>query len=80
MSVIHHLPISLSIPDQRNAMTLELMQEMISALCALGKDAESQPAAHHYASEVMSHNGIMVDAQEGFTAFVEKRKPHWTEK
>lgn len=40
----------------------------------------SQHEAYDYTREIMAENGIMADAQEGFTAFIEKRKPHWTEK
>ena len=40
----------------------------------------SQQEAYNYTREVMSLNGIMSDAQEGFAAFVEKRKPQWKEK
>ncbi|MGH7786419.1 MAG: enoyl-CoA hydratase [Candidatus Binatia bacterium] len=37
-----------------------------------------QPKAYAYAKEVMSMNALAADAQEGMGAFVEKRKPHWT--
>lgn len=40
----------------------------------------SQQEAYYYTREIMAENGIMADAQEGFAAFLEKRKPHWTEK
>jgi enoyl-CoA hydratase/carnithine racemase len=36
-----------------------------------------QPKAYAYAKEVMSLNALAADAQEGMTAFVEKRKPCW---
>jgi enoyl-CoA hydratase/carnithine racemase len=36
--------------------------------------------AYDYARDVMSKNAVTDDAQEGMTAFVEKRKPVWTGK
>jgi enoyl-CoA hydratase/carnithine racemase len=36
-----------------------------------------QPKAYAYAKEVMSLNALDVDAQEGMSAFVDKRKPTW---
>ena len=36
-----------------------------------------QPKAYAYAKEVMSMNALANDAQEGMTAFVEKRAPRW---
>lgn len=36
--------------------------------------------AYDYARDVMSKNAVADDAQEGMTAFVEKRKPVWTGK
>ena len=37
-----------------------------------------QPRAYAYAQEVMSRNALAEDAQEGISAFLEKRKPCWT--
>ena len=39
-----------------------------------------QPKAYAYAKEVMSMNALASDAQEGITAFLEKRSPCWTGK
>jgi enoyl-CoA hydratase/carnithine racemase len=36
-----------------------------------------QPQAYAYAKEVMSLNAVAADAQEGMSAFLEKRKPEW---
>jgi enoyl-CoA hydratase/carnithine racemase len=50
---------------------------------ALGKQAYytqidlDQPKAYAYAKEVMSMNALAVDAQEGMSAFLEKRAPCW---
>jgi enoyl-CoA hydratase/carnithine racemase len=38
----------------------------------------SQESAYYYAREVMALNGVTSDAQEGFNAFLEKRKPRWS--
>jgi enoyl-CoA hydratase/carnithine racemase len=37
-----------------------------------------QPKAYAYAKEIMSMNSLAADAQEGITAFLEKRHPCWT--
>jgi len=37
-----------------------------------------QPKAYAYAKEVMTMNSLARDAQEGMTAFLEKRTPCWT--
>ena len=53
---------------------------------AIGKQAYytqidlDQPKAYAYAKEVMSMNALASDAQEGITAFLEKRSPCWTGK
>jgi enoyl-CoA hydratase/carnithine racemase len=36
-----------------------------------------QPKAYAYAKEVMSMNALAADAQEGISAFLEKRRPCW---
>jgi enoyl-CoA hydratase/carnithine racemase len=54
-----------------------------SLVVALGKDAYyaqidlAQPKAYAYAKQVMSLNALADDAQEGISAFLEKRVPHW---
>jgi hypothetical protein len=37
-----------------------------------------QPQAYAYAKEVMSLNATMADAQEGMSAFLDKRRPTWS--
>jgi enoyl-CoA hydratase/carnithine racemase len=51
---------------------------------ALGKSAFYRqremdiPTAYEMAEKVMVENLLAADAQEGITAFLEKRTPHWT--
>jgi enoyl-CoA hydratase/carnithine racemase len=58
--------------------------EASSFVVALGKKAFytqvdlDQKKAYEYAREVMSMNAVADDAQEGMSAFLEKRKPCWT--
>jgi enoyl-CoA hydratase/carnithine racemase len=60
--------------------------EASSLTVALGKQAFytqidlDQPKAYAYAKEVMSMNALAADAQEGISAFLEKRSPCWTGK
>src|SRR6266436_5549829 len=57
-----------------------------SLVVALGKQAFytqidlDQPKAYAYAKEVMSMNALAADAQEGISAFLEKRAPCWSGK
>jgi enoyl-CoA hydratase/carnithine racemase len=57
-----------------------------SLTVALGKQAYytqidlDQPKAYAYAKEVMSMNSLAADAQEGISAFLEKRAPCWAGK
>lgn len=58
--------------------------EASSFTVGLGKQAFytqidlEQPKAYAYAKEVMSMNALATDAQEGISAFLEKRVPCWT--
>ena len=60
--------------------------ESSELVLALGKQAYytqidlDQPKAYAYAKEVMSMNSLAADAQEGISAFLEKRKACWTGK
>jgi enoyl-CoA hydratase/carnithine racemase len=71
------------------AATLNLASKIAEAsplVVGIGKQAFytqidlDQPKAYGYAKEVMSMNALAADAQEGITAFLEKRPPCWTGK
>ncbi len=71
------------LPGATRALACEIAQ--FSALTvALGKQAYytqidlDQPKAYAYSKEVMSLNALALDAQEGMTAFLEKRPPCWS--
>jgi len=66
--------------------TLEMARRVAEAsrfTVGLGKQAFysqidlDQPKAYAYAKEVMSMNALALDAQEGITAFLEKREACW---
>ncbi|MBV9759033.1 MAG: enoyl-CoA hydratase [Acidobacteriaceae bacterium] len=58
--------------------------EASSLTVAIGKQAYyaqidlDQPKAYAYAKEVMTSNSLAADAQEGISAFLEKRVPCWS--
>jgi enoyl-CoA hydratase/carnithine racemase len=71
---------------QLEEATRALAQQIVDAspyTVALGKQAFYaqidlvQPRAYAYAKDVMSRNAVAGDAQEGMSAFLEKRKPNW---
>jgi enoyl-CoA hydratase/carnithine racemase len=57
--------------------------EASGSVVALGKQAYyaqidlDQPEAYNYANEVMSANALADDAQEGISAFLDRRVPRW---
>lgn len=75
------------VPAAQLEVTARQLAEQIASASALtvsiGKQAFyaqidlDQPQAYAYAKEVMSLNALAADAQEGMTAFVEKRPPCW---
>ncbi len=79
--------VNLVVPaDALTQETLQLAKKIASAstlTLALGKQAFytqidlDQPKAYAYAKEVMSMNSLAMDAQEGMTAFLEKRPACW---
>jgi enoyl-CoA hydratase/carnithine racemase len=73
--------------EQLSEKTEELGRRIAHAsslVVSLGKQAFytqidlDQGKAYDYAKEVMSMNAMALDAQEGMTAFLEKRQPCWT--
>ena len=38
------------------------------------------PDAYTYATDVMVENMLARDAEEGISAFIEKRHPHWEDR
>lgn len=75
------------VPASQLDEAVQLLAEQITKASSLtvqiGKQAFyaqidlDQPKAYAYAKEVMSMNALAADAQEGMTAFVEKRTPQW---
>lgn len=75
--------------DELESETLALAQKICSAssvVIGLGKQAfyrqagMTQSQAYAYASEVMTLNATLPDAQEGIKAFLEKRQPQWSDR
>lgn len=73
-------------PDQLDAAALEMASQIASAsplTLAIGKHAfydqidATQPEAYRMMSQTMAENAMTCDAQEGMTAFLEKRTPTW---
>ena len=70
--------------DEATQLLAEQIAGASALTVAIGKQAFytqidlDQPKAYAYAKEVMSMNALAADAQEGMSAFVEKRTPCWT--
>jgi enoyl-CoA hydratase/carnithine racemase len=69
------------------AETAQLAQHIASksrVSISIGKEAFYKQAemglaeAYAYASEVMTRNMLEADAEEGITAFIDKRDPSWS--
>ena len=72
--------------DEATQLLAEQIAEASPLTVQIGKQAFyaqidlDQPKAYAYAKEVMSMNALAADAQEGMSAFVEKRTPCWVGK
>jgi enoyl-CoA hydratase/carnithine racemase len=72
--------------EQQTCKLAARIAEASSLTVALGKQAFytqidlDQPKAYAYAKEVMSMNSLVADAQEGISAFLEKRQARWAGK
>ena len=73
-------------PDQLDAAALELANQVASAsplTLRIGKHAfyrqidVGQDEAYELMSQTMAENAMTCDAQEGMSAFLEKRAPNW---
>ncbi len=73
--------------DQLDAAVQEYVEAVLASsplTVRLGKAAFydqlalDEPAAYERATEVMTDNALRHDAQEGMTAFLQKRRPTWT--
>ncbi len=73
--------------DQLEAATLELAQKIVSKSATAVRSGKrmfyhqaglSTEAAYEYAAEIMACDMMSDDATEGIDAFLEKRKPTWT--
>jgi enoyl-CoA hydratase/carnithine racemase len=71
--------------EAETRMLAEKIAASSSYVVGLGKQAfyrqveMPQPLAYAYTKEVMSLNASIADAQEGMSAFLEKRQPRWSE-
>jgi enoyl-CoA hydratase/carnithine racemase len=80
--------INRAVPREKLAETVRefacLITQASSLTVSIGKQAFytqidlDQPKAYAYAKEVMSTNALAADAQEGISAFLEKRKACWS--
>jgi enoyl-CoA hydratase/carnithine racemase len=59
----------------KSSYTLKIGKEAFYRQLELGLED-----AYAYASEVMLENMLAADAEEGISAFVEKRKPQWRDR
>jgi enoyl-CoA hydratase/carnithine racemase len=73
--------------DQLDAVVQEYVQAIVAAspmTIRLGKEAFydqrylDESTAYERATDVMTENALRPDAQEGMSAFLEKRRPVWT--
>jgi len=77
------------LPGEERAAALKLAQKIAgksTAIVKIGKEAFYRQAemsladAYDYASRVMVENMLARDAEEGISAFIEKREPKWQDR
>jgi enoyl-CoA hydratase/carnithine racemase len=77
------------LPSEERAAALKLAQKIAgksTAIVKIGKEAFYRQAemsladAYDYASRVMVENMLARDAEEGISAFIEKREPKWQDR
>ena len=74
-----------SLREETRTLALRIAQASPVTL-AIGKQAYytqvdlDQPKAYAYAKEIMTMNSMAADAQEGISAFLQKRPACWTGK
>jgi enoyl-CoA hydratase/carnithine racemase len=70
--------------DGAVAHLVEAIARSSAYTVAVGKQAfydqvdRAEHDAYEHTKRVMTDNALAADAQEGMTAFLEKRAPHWT--
>jgi enoyl-CoA hydratase/carnithine racemase len=70
--------------NQKLDELVDSISESSSQVIAIGKEAFydqlnlSEPEAYERACQVMTSNAMVPDANEGISAFLEKRKPEWS--
>lgn len=80
--LVNHVVSEEELTDTTHALARRIA-EASALTVAIGKQAFyaqidlDEPRAYAYAKEVMSLNALAADAQEGMSAFVDKRPPHW---
>ena len=80
--LVNHVVPAASLAEETRRLACRIA-EASSFTVGLGKQAYyaqidlDQPKAYAYAKEVMSMNALAADAQEGMSAFLEKRDPCW---
>jgi enoyl-CoA hydratase/carnithine racemase len=73
--------ILLNRPEKRNALSLDLTEELIAALSELYAHDATRAMVIEGAGRpsrlAMTENALAYDAQEGMRAFLQKRQPAW---
>ena len=75
-----------SILEEEVVKLAELISSKSNKVVKIGKKAFYKQLempldkAYNYTSKVMTENMMLLDAKEGISAFIEKRKPKWKNK